>query len=272
MNIVIIPCMKLSTAQFGLDYSKWDSLQNLGVNAWESAVRNVKGADRVMLFHDSLNPSTHQSMEKSILREAIRLHKQGHSVLILEADTFCVGEVNLFESQLVDKLRLFSAASSQDHPDLPIEYNLNSGVVFWPAKATAPLSVLENLVEHDWPETWAYYQFIWNKGFYSQFDSLQEGWDASRVVPLGMYNWFIDSPKLEVPVTQARILHFFTSRGLNQALRLSQAVKKHGVKGYVSKIRVSRPRVLVWRIIAEAIRLIRRPDRISRSKFGFLNW
>ena len=244
-NIVIIPCVALLSKDFGTDYTKWDALTQIGKNAWESAVENVLGADEVVLFHANLHVKSHQEMERMILQKCLDLHEQGVNILLLEADTFCLKEVNLFNKG-IDFLQLFSLAGTEDHPTIPAQFNLNSGVIYWPAEATKPKEIIRNELMSEWPATWAYYQNIWNKAFYSQFDSFEIGIKSLSNFGNGTFNWFYGNTPGQIQIDNAVIAHFFTSKGLTRAKKLSNITKKFGVRGFRGAIRLyNSPIVLI---------------------------
>lgn len=230
-NIVIVPCVALQSKDFGTDYTKWEALVEIGKNSWDSAVRNVVGADEVILFHSKLKVKSHQQMERMILRKCITLHKQGFNILLLEADTLCIQEVDIFSLDLKE-LQLFSLAGTEDHPSIPGEYNLNSGVVYWPALATKPCDVLIEELAGEWPDTWAYYQNIWNKAYYSQFSTFEAGLEKLSFLGNGKYNWFYGKTKNQIQIKNAVIAHFFTSRGLIRANKLSNITRRFGIRGF----------------------------------------
>lgn len=230
-NITIVPCIKLLSKDFGTNYSNWENLTELGLIAWKSAINYVESSDRTVLLHFDLQVKNHQNMEREIIRECIKLHEQGHNVLLLEADTICVKTVDIFELKL-DKLTLFSLAGTEDNPDLPQKFNLNSGVVFLPNTANGAVKILKTYLESEWPAKWAHYQFIWNRAFYSQFETMENG--LSYVVDRrpGSYNFFESKTHINCKISDAKILHNFSSRSVGQARFISRLAYSYGVNGY----------------------------------------
>lgn len=234
-NVVLIPCVKLKKKDFGTDYSNWENLADSGFIAWKSAVNFVESADSVILQHLFLEIKTHQNLERAILSKCIELHDLGHSILLLEADTICVKPVNLFNSGL-SKMTLFAFVGAEDDEEIPERFNLNSGVVYWPSQQRQVREVLSDAISAEWPNKWAYYQVIWNRAFYSQFESKESGKNYVEGLKSGMYNYF-HSPEAipgmnSCKIEDAAILHLFTSRSVRNARRTAILTYRFNLRGY----------------------------------------
>lgn len=242
MNIVLVPCFLFGARAFNADYTGHATLLGCAANSFKSAVSHVDSADQVRMLHSPIESGDFQDFERRLIREVLRLSAEGHNVLMLEADTLCLSLVDIFKWNS-RRIELFAFTGHADYPEFPDAAYLNSGVVYVPAKlGAAQVELLESSLASDWPKSWAMSQLLWNRVYYSQFSTVDEG--AAQVAERGngKFNWLVDQPVAQVSAQEARISHFFTSRGTKRVLKLQNTAAKRGLPAAVNLYRRARLR------------------------------
>ena len=213
-RLVLVPCFKTGSSDLGADYSNFKLLSLAARKSWLSAVKNVSGADAVVMVHEPLPGNSIQDLERRLLRMCVERVRAGDDVLLLEADTLCLSPVPIFELGLRG-LQLFALNGVRSFPDIAPEHYLNSGVVFLSRETPeSVLGFIEQRSTDEWPLQWAYYQHVWNQAYYLQFADPEAGSNLDRLGGSGVYNWLPDRPPQQVPLAEARIIHWYSSRGI----------------------------------------------------------
>jgi hypothetical protein len=223
MNIVLIPCIRGLSKDLGVNYEDWENLSRCALISYNSAVIHIKDADQVIMFHQNLQISSIQSVEKAILQKVLSHHKIGDNVLLLEADTICINDIYLNEFPQ-DKLQLFALIGRSDFPErINDNHYQNSGVVYLPKNANKLVTkIISDAVKSKWPARWAYYQLIWNEAYYSQFQTPEEGSEKTHDSGIAEFNLLIDSKNFNLKAQNAKIIHLFTSKGSKRARKMAE--------------------------------------------------
>lgn len=143
-------------------------------------------------------------MHKDILKRIRDLVKAGNNVLYAEVDTVCAAPIEVF-GQYQDMMMFWLTCATND----AFERYMNSGVIYFPSTAQPKIwEVLEDRLNDYDGAVWDNFQVVTNAMYWAQDP-------APKMVPELNWSPYVANP---LPKESAKILHFHSSRGVNQML------------------------------------------------------
>ena len=172
----------------------------------QSAEKHIKNLDDIIIIQNDRKYINYKNARIDTILQTRDLWLQGNNIFAIESDTLCVDEVDVFGRY--DKMVMFS--KNFNHESI-----FNAGVKYFPQEMPKEVWDTQTIIDVlDWPWTHGDEQQFWNKMYYKQFDTEQQGVEYfNKNVVDGKYNWFKEHSSSK---DTASIIHYFSSRGMKQ--------------------------------------------------------
>lgn len=205
----------------------YDVVRRIHALCAESYCRNLRGMDDHVILtgtklgglgdSKAVRNYRYGRMLAEVFWEANRLAEDGAGVLLVDADTLCVRPTPWPEG---DGMRMFNMANARvPYGAFAKASYLHSGVRYLPAAIPMSIWAVGAQLVSRWDcGEWAYDQYVWNTMFWAQ-DGVDPGEAESYVDP--RYCWCAQPQydNLGVPRSEAYIVHYHETRGLETCLR-----------------------------------------------------
>jgi hypothetical protein len=191
----------------------------------DSFLKNLSGIDRHIVLSGNKNTS-HDMFKEIFYRIKDIYHSEPCNIIFTDADTLCVKPVNIFNKYNTFSMFLISITGKfSTYKKVPkrlwksLKPWFMSNVRYYPHGLNDTVWRTGTELANKWINVWAYECIIYNSMIHSQFDGMSYT-EIKKTYHKPEFNYFYatDHFDMDIPLEEARIIHFAGSRGSKEVL------------------------------------------------------